>query len=648
MPRNTINSGESASNTQTATNTSQSRRRNAPKHVSFEDNQGNAAVTAAITAADKAKQKKEQEKAKMAQAKANAMAAKKELQQQQAAMKKELQQQQAAMKRREQEEARRRKDEALRVARLEEEINTLRRDKDLELERLRAAAAQRQEDERIAIERRARQTSEEMRDEIDLPMPDSPRTVAAEKRDLEWRKGPHEYSLRAVLRAQNGSQTQCKWNNKIGGLWKKGNFDINALNLEIDSAMEDNGLSELSEIRGWVKSTAGRGTRQPFNMSSLSIDQWEQRVESITAQEWYKHTGHIIDVEVTCTARAVLRRGIQAVDGAAQSPSHRRTRTNRLEEQNAVVRDRNEALGERGEQLITRWKCQSTSCGHSGTCWVDETGEHHRLNAIMRERWATAIIHHQATEFEPPVGVYKALMGQGPGSSTQSSQKGRSKPVMEQMKELLTQQMEFSMMKSMRSMANDDTQQSQQPQQQPQHYYAPPPPPSMFPPWATSHYLPPHGGYLQPSHVAPTQSPSPTPAPRNQDIPERAERAQAAPEIATTPLRSSPIGRSSEEDDIIEAFWQWKKESTTKPSRKLQIGQASAIIDDEMWGLDDMKAMADTSSEVYKRAIDAGLPDGLIRGLKGDLKEFKGLWRNTIQPARTLETLGQQGIGGFM
>ena len=59
-----------------------------------------------------------------------------------------------------------------------------------------------------------------------------------------------------------------------------------------------------------------------------------------------------------------------------------------------------------------------------------------------------------------------------------------------------------------------------------------------------------------------------------------------------------------------------------------------------------MKAMADTSSDIYKHAIDAGLPDGLIRGLKADLKEFKGLWRETYQHARNFSHLGNQG-GGY-
>ena len=232
---------------------------------------------AKTTAANKALGKKEQEKAKLAQMKAYA-----------AATKKELQEQQAVMKRREKEEAKRRKDEELRVARLEEQIATLQKDKELELARLREAAAKRQEEDLIRDRRRARQTTEEAMYEGTIAEAHSPRTLAAMRKDEEWRNGPHEYSVRAVVRSQNGSHTSTKWNNKIGGLWKKGSFDINALTLEINTAMEGNGLIEFIEIRGWVKSTASRGTRQAYNMSTLTIDEWEQRVESITAQEWYK------------------------------------------------------------------------------------------------------------------------------------------------------------------------------------------------------------------------------------------------------------------------------------------------------------------------------------------------------------------------
>ena len=197
--------------------------------------------------------------------------------------------------------------------------------------------------------------------------PYSPRTLSAMKRGEKEKNGPYQYSLRAVLKVQNGSLAPTKWSNKIGGLHTKGNFDIHALNIDLDAAMEHNGVVELFEIRGWVKSTHSKGTRQTFTLTAISIDQWEQRVESITTAEWKKYTGYIIESELVCTDRSGLRRSIQAVDGPAQSPSHRRTRTGRLEEQHAVVRDRNESLGENMEQLITRWKCHSATCGHSSS-----------------------------------------------------------------------------------------------------------------------------------------------------------------------------------------------------------------------------------------------------------------------------------------
>ena len=462
------------------------------------------------------------------------------------------------------------------------------------------------------------------------------------KRGEREKNGPYQYSPRAVLKVQNGSLAPTKWSNKIGGLHTKGSFDIHALNIDLDAAMEHNGVVELVEIRGWVKSTHSKGTRQTFTLTAISIDQWEQRVESITTAEWKKYTGYIIESELVCTGRSGLRRSIQAVDGPAQSPSHRRTRTDRLEEQHAVVRDRNESLGEKMEQLITRWKCHSATCGHSGTCWIDEHGEYYRLSAVQRERWAIAIQNNETTEYQPPLAVYRSLVNQASsGGGSQSSQKGRKVSTMEQMKDLITQQMEFSMMKSMKSMANEESQQQSYSQH---HFYPPQPPPPVYP-YTGPHYpfmnYPNQSAFPNQSMIAHNTIAHNQPSPPPPHIPPISEAGPS--HTATSQQRSSPIGGRSEEDDIIESFWQWKKETTSKQSRKLQVCQAQAKFEHEMWNLDGMRAMADTSSGLYKHAINSGLPDGLIRGLKADLKEFKSHWRETYQHARTLNTLGLQG-----
>ena len=176
MPRKTNNSSQSGRSIQTARSTSQSRRRNAPKHVSFENEQGNAVAVAAAIAIDRARQKKEQEKAKMAQIQAENAAVRNALQVQQ-------------------------QEEALRVARLEEQIETLQRDKDLEIERLRRISHRPQEDSIVT------EPFNEFDEFAEVP---SPNTVRAKKREEETRNGPYEYSLRAVLKAKNGSVTVTK------------------------------------------------------------------------------------------------------------------------------------------------------------------------------------------------------------------------------------------------------------------------------------------------------------------------------------------------------------------------------------------------------------------------------------------------------
>ena len=203
----------------------------------------------------------------------------------------------------------------------------------------------------------------------------------------------------------------------------------------------------------------------------------------------------------------------------------------------------------------------------------------------MRERWAAAWQDGQATEYIPPYPIIKRLIEKASGGDNQ--QKGRKISAIDHMKEMMREQMEFSMIKDMRSFTN------QQPQQPQQYYPPPPPPPPSIYPYAPSY--PPHGLYSQQPQMAP--SPSPTPVPVS---------AAAAVEASHAPpllQRSSPIGSRSEEDDIIDAFWQWKKEATNKASRKLQICQVQARFEHEIWGLDDMKAMANTSSDIYKNDL---------------------------------------------
>jgi len=68
-----------------------------------------------------------------------------------------------------------------------------------------------------------------------------------------------------------------------------------------------------------------------------------------------KFPGYVLDVAVTVVARKGITRSIQEVDGFTQSPSHRRTRTENLEQAHQVALDRNEQNGSSAEKLVTRW-----------------------------------------------------------------------------------------------------------------------------------------------------------------------------------------------------------------------------------------------------------------------------------------------------
>ena len=48
-----------------------------------------------------------------------------------------------------------------------------------------------------------------------------------------------------------------------------------------------------------------------------------------------------------------------------------------------------------------------------------------------------------------------------------------------------------------------------------------------------------------------------------------------------------------------------------------------------MWGIDDMKALSDAFTDIYKYVINKDLLYGLLRDLKRDLLVFKALWRET-------------------
>ena len=106
--------------------------------------------------------------------------------------------------------------------------------------------------------------------------------------------------------------------------------------------------------------------------------------------------------------------------------------------------------------------------------------------------------------------------------------------------------------------------------------------------------------------------------------------------LAYTP-RLSPIGPSEEEELIIQQFFTWKMGNTQSERTKEKLRQVSDTIKAEMWSIYDLATMSDSQSNMYRLARELGIPDGLARGFKADLREFKPQYRQ----AKALLALAQ-------
>jgi hypothetical protein len=92
---------------------------------------------------------------------------------------------------------------------------------------------------------------------------------------------------------------------------------------------------------------------------------------------------------------------------------------------------------------------------------------------------------------------------------------------------------------------------------------------------------------------------------------------------------SSPIDDSVEESVIIEAFFRWKASSLPNQRAREKWLGALQVVEHEMWTIDDLKKMSVRFGEMWRVAIDKGIPDGIATTLVLSLQQFKGHYRKT-------------------
>jgi hypothetical protein len=134
----------------------------------------------------------------------------------------------------------------------------------------------------------------------------------------------------------------------------------------------------------------------------------------------------------------------------------------------------------------------------------------------------------------------------------------------------------------------------------------------------------------------PALAPAPASAPAAARMP--------APAVVLAPkhLSSSPIAHQSEDKEVIEDYWNWKTLNTRNISRRATLALARQLIDQEMWTINHLKLMSDTSSNAYKNAVAKGLPSGLAAGFRDDFRAFKEVYRTQYRPGRFLMELRQR------
>ena len=70
------------------------------------------------------------------------------------------------------------------------------------------------------------------------------------------------------------------------------------------------------------------------------------------------------------------------------------------------------------------------------------------------------------------------------------------------------------------------------------------------------------------------------------------------------------------------------------------------IVEDQCWGIDELKSMADRSSSAYESAMENGIPDGIARSFKEELSVFKKVYHEERAAAALTDI--RYGPGGFM
>ena len=126
--------------------------------------------------------------------------------------------------------------------------------------------------------------------------------------------------------------------------------------------------------------------------------------------------------------------------------------------------------------------------------------------------------------------------------------------------------------------------------------------------------------YQQPQYHQPYPQQLPQQLPQPIATPASLTPISAPPR--TAPARSSsPIDTPQEEGNVLDGFFEWKIQWVVKPAWNAQVAEVRRIVEREMWTTEHLKGISDPSSSIYNTEITKGIPDGMARSFKEELRE---------------------------
>ena len=117
-----------------------------------------------------------------------------------------------------------------------------------------------------------------------------------------------------------------------------------------------------------------------------------------------------------------------------------------------------------------------------------------------------------------------------------------------------------------------------------------------------------------------------SPAKQGYDIQQKAIRSSSPP----------PIMPDHTADDAVKDFFQWRINGLRAPGKGIKWRTAANIANQNDWSLDDLRAMANSTSHQYQLAIQSGISDGIARSFLKEIRAFKGEMKRTMDAASAL------------